>query len=76
MKRSEDIEITLRGHEALVLFDWLVSLSLQGHENEPDAATQKLLWQVEGTLEKHLVEVVDPAYKALLEEAKIKLLAS
>jgi hypothetical protein len=70
MHESPNIVLELRKSEALVLFEWLASLKLGRHPNEPDEATQKLLWRVEGLLEKQLTEVVQPAYQRLVLEAK------
>jgi hypothetical protein len=75
MKHTEKVTIGLQSHEALVLFDWLASLDLKGHENEPDDATQQLLWVIEGSIEKQLASVVNPAYRSLLAEAKAQILS-
>lgn len=75
MEHDQEITLTLRSGEALILFDWLASLNLKGHDNEPDDATQQLLWTIEGSIEKQLAAVIDPEYKTLLSVAKLHLLS-
>jgi len=67
---ADDVRIELSRDEALVLFEWL-------HRNDEarairveDPAEQRVLWDLEARLEAALAEPLDPAYDALLAEAR------
>ena len=68
---SDEIAIMLSRNQALVLFDWLAEMNDGGLE----AATQHVLWRLEGMLEKSLVEIVQADYKERVAAAKSALLA-
>jgi len=70
----EPFLISLTNDEALVLFEWLASADSNSNSNMPDEATQKVLWQLEGLLEKGLLQVLDPNYNELLCAAKESVL--
>jgi hypothetical protein len=54
----KSFSFTLQDSEALVLFDWLATFDPSGNGNAPDEATQKVLWRLEGLLEKGLPQVL------------------
>jgi len=59
--------------EALVLFDLLARLSDDLEMLEellPDIAERRVLWRIEGQLEKELAEPFMPNYPKLVEEAR------
>jgi hypothetical protein len=62
--------ITLDDDVALVLFELLASERL---ESGLDASERNALWQLEGYLEKTLVQPFSPDYLQLLEKAKASL---
>jgi hypothetical protein len=70
---AQKIELQLSRSEALVLFEWLT------RESDPDLTTlkfedpieERVLWRLEGKLEKALlVEILDPDYRELLAKAR------
>jgi hypothetical protein len=68
------IEFAINKDEALVLYDLLA-----GHDDVDspltlDDAERKVLWKIEGQLEKLLVESLFPNYQQLVEEAKRNVL--
>jgi hypothetical protein len=63
--------ITLDDDVALVLFELLASERL---EPGLDPSERNALWQLEGYLEKSLVQPFSPDYSQLLEQAKASLL--
>jgi dihydroxyacetone kinase DhaKLM complex PTS-EIIA-like component DhaM len=72
METKVNIEVTK--DEALVLFDFLSRLN----EKETvdlfeDQAEQKVLWIIEGILEKNLVEPFKPDYKEIIQQARDRL---
>jgi hypothetical protein len=62
--------ITLDDDVALVLFELLAAGRL---EPGLEAAERNALWQLEGYLEKTLVQPFSPDYSQLLEQAKASL---
>lgn len=69
--KSDEVAIKLSRNQALVLFDWLADMK----DDSLEAATQQVLWRLEGMLEESLVEVVDADYKEKVAAAKTALLA-
>lgn len=74
MKQTDEITINLGKDEALVLFDFLSRINDKGlKEIFEDQAEQKVLWTLEGHLEKQLVEPFKPEYKDIISEARNKI---
>jgi len=74
MKQTDEITIKLYKDEALVLFDFLSRIN--EHELKEifeDQAEQKVLWVLEGYLEKQLVEPFKPDYKESIKLARHKI---
>ena len=51
---TDPIELVLSSDEALVLFEWLSNLDSSGNGPSDNSAERKVLWSVEGQLEKRL----------------------
>lgn len=74
MKQTDEITIKLGKNEALVLFDFLSRINdKEMKEIFEDQAEQKVLWILEGHLEKQLVEPFKPEYKDIIIEARNKI---
>lgn len=69
---SGSVRIELSGDEALVLFEWLSGL--EGSKIATGEAEQKVLWRIEGLLEKSLVEPFAADYADLVEQARQRIL--
>ena len=74
MKQTDETTIKLNKDEALVLFEFLSRIN----DNElkeifEDQAEQKILWILEGQLEKQLVEPFKPDYKDKIKDAINKI---
>jgi len=67
---QERISIELSKKEALVLFEYLRRCDDQDKYSFVDQAEERVLWTVEGALEKQLVEIFSPDYGKLLKEAR------
>lgn len=68
------VTIELTKDEALVFFEWLVRLDESDGNATKDEAEQKVLWTLEGRLEKALSEPLAPNYRELLAAAKRRIL--
>ena len=66
----KNIAIELTDKEALVLFEFLRRFDDEANYTFADQAEQRVLWTMEGILEKQLVEVLSPEYNRLLNEAR------
>ena len=74
MAENDKITIRLDKDEALVLFDFLSRFNSEKHKDIfHDQAEEKTLWQIEGQLEKILVEPFMPNYQDILIEARNRL---
>jgi hypothetical protein len=67
---NEKIEVCLSNHEALILFDWLVRFNASGGKKFEDQAEQRVLWDLESSLESKLAEVVSDEYAEQLALAR------
>ena len=67
---ENSVDIKLTNDEALVLFDWLSRCDDSNLHTFEDQAEQRVLWDIEATLEKSLVELFADNYKDLLEAAR------
>lgn len=65
---NDQICVQLSKSEALVLFEWLARTDNEQSIPAKNEAEQKVLWILEGQLEKQL-PVFDENYTTLLEEA-------
>jgi prepilin signal peptidase PulO-like enzyme (type II secretory pathway) len=67
---EEAVTIQLTGDEALVLFDWIGKFNENGDGAFRDQAEQKVLWIIEGRLEKVMVAPFAGNYVELLARAR------
>jgi hypothetical protein len=72
---KSDVVLKLSGAEALILFEWLARSDNAQLLQVECSAEQKVLWKVEGLLEKQ-VRVFAPDYKQLLGAAREEVDAS
>jgi hypothetical protein len=71
---TDDINIQLSKEEAIVLFEFLSRLNDNNQDDIfKDQAEQRVLWNIEGTLEKKLVEPFRPDYVDILNRAREKV---
>jgi hypothetical protein len=64
------ITVDLTNKEALVLFEFLRRFDDENSYTFADQAEERVLWTLEGILEKQLVEIFSPDYKTLLLAAR------
>jgi hypothetical protein len=64
------VTITLEPDEALVLFDWLTRFNESPPEVFEDQAEQRVLFDLEATLESSLTEPLAANYAELLRDAR------
>ena len=71
---NNEITITLNKDEALVLFEFLSRFNENDNkEIFQDQAEEKVLWRIEGQLEKILVEPFMPNYQDIIKEARNRI---
>jgi len=74
MKENNQITIKLTKDESLVLFEFLSRFNQTDHADIfADQSEQKILWTIEGQLEKILVEPFNPDYMDIIKEARNRL---
>ena len=64
-----EFNLRLTGDEALVLFEWLTNFNAS-EGGFADQAEQRVLWDLEASLERHLVSPLRDDYSALLAAAR------
>ena len=72
--RVKAIKIELSHDEALVFFEWLAEVDKSKLIPFKHLAEEKVVWKIEGILEKASVEPFDPQYKRLLSEARERVI--
>ena len=74
MTDQQNITLTVSKDEALVLFEFLARFNQAEHSDIfEDQAEQKVLWILEGQLEKQLVEPFKPDYKDIIKKVRDKI---
>ncbi len=73
--RAEGIELRLTRAEALVFFEWLVTVN-EGGGLIVDEAERRVLHDLESQLEAKLVEPFQPGYARLVDAAKKTVLGA
>lgn len=68
-----DVSLVLKHEEALVFFEWLGLLGERADSGLCDEAEQKVIWKIEGELEKQLPDVVMEDYKQRVSAAKSRI---
>lgn len=69
MDKPATITLELTAQEALVLYDYLRRCDDEGKYSFADQAEERVLWTLEGQLEKSMAVIFDPNYRKLLEAA-------
>lgn len=71
---AEYVSLKLTRAEAVVFFEWLHRFNVKevGQDFE-DQAEQRVLWDLEATLESTLAEPLDPNYRQILNSARAKV---
>ena len=70
---GEPVHLELTGDEALVLFEFLARFDDDDTLAIQDQAEERALWNLHCLLQKQLVEIFHPDYKALLAAARDRL---
>ena len=65
-----DLQISLTGAEALVLFEWLSQLEEMDSPPFADPSERTVAWRIHGQLESVLREPLAPDYYELLARAR------
>lgn len=73
MSLPEKVMLELTRKESLVLFEFLRRCDDEGEYAFVDQAEQRVLWDLEGNLERQLVEVFNPCYRELLNAARAEI---
>lgn len=69
--RAEGVTLSLTRDEALVLFEWLHAN--EGKHEFADQAEQRVLWDLEASVERQIAALFRPDYSRLLDEARSRL---
>lgn len=67
------LHLSLSREEAVVFFEWLSRFNKAEGVTFEDQAEQRVLWDLEASLESRLVEPFDPNYAELLARAREKV---
>ena len=67
------VTIELTNPEALVLFDFLARFNEHDDFLFEDPVEEKVLWDIESTLEKSLIEPLRSDYRLLVKQAREKV---
>jgi hypothetical protein len=70
---AEPVTLTLSRDEAVVLFEWLHRFNSEEEHRFEDQAEQRVLWNLEASLESTLVEPFKPEYSEILATARSRL---
>ena len=73
MKISASVSLSLSNDEALVLFEWLSREDQKGAIPTQDESEQRVLWELEGQLERALVEPLEGDYSAKVAAARERI---
>ena len=68
MERSVNVQLT--EEQALVFFDWLVRFNERDGEHFADQAEERVLWDLESSLEEQLAATLETDYQARLSAAR------
>jgi hypothetical protein len=70
---TKPVAIELTKDESLILFEWLSKQSDADHPIEIDSIEQLALNRLLAKFESELVEILNPNYKKLIDEARKRL---
>jgi hypothetical protein len=68
MEKAITVELT--EDQALIFFDWLVRFNERDEENFEDTAEERVLWDLESSLEEQLAATLAADYQARLSAAR------
>ncbi|MEC8023320.1 MAG: hypothetical protein VX223_05260 [Myxococcota bacterium] len=68
MGRSVNVQLT--EDQALILFDWLVRFNERDDEHFEDQAEERVLWDLESSLEEQLAATLAADYQSILSAAR------
>jgi hypothetical protein len=75
MKTGPNVTLSLTHDQALVLFEWLSREDGRNGIPTEHQAEQKVLWEVEGQLERALVEPLQPNYSEAVSAARERIMS-
>jgi hypothetical protein len=75
MKTAPGVTLSLTRDQALVLFEWLSREDGRSGIPTEHQAEQKVLWEIEGQLERTLVEPLQPDYSAAIAAARERIMS-
>jgi hypothetical protein len=70
---DEPITLVLRRDEALVLYDWLHRFNESNDHSFDDQAEQRVLWDIEASLEPLLPEIFRSGYFDTVKAARARV---
>ncbi|NNJ25414.1 hypothetical protein [Alienimonas chondri] len=70
------MNISLSDAQALVLFEWLTEQEEKGNFSFDHEAERAVVWEIQAQFKNTLPELFRSDYKALLEEARAKVVQS
>jgi hypothetical protein len=70
---TEHVTLTLSRDEAIVFFDWLARFNLSKGQMFEDQAEQRVMWNLEASLESMLSEPLSPDYFRILADARSRV---
>lgn len=70
---DERVDLRLSRDEAIVLFEWLGRLDLEPGNRFQDQAEQRVLWNLQASLESVLTEPFSPDYQRILASARSRV---
>lgn len=71
VKKKGEILVCMSNSEALVLFDWLARFNENSVPSTfTDQAEERVLYDLEASLEASITEVLDPKYRELVNIAR------
>lgn len=69
----DDVTVALTRDEAIVFFEWLSRFNAQEGRSFEDQAEQRVLWNLEASLEAALVEPLERDYEQILAAARARV---
>ncbi len=70
---SSKITLDFTQDEALVLFHWIKNFNEKENNEFEDQSEERVLWDIESSLEKKLIEPFKGNYKELLLKARVNV---
>ena len=67
---EQAITVELTEDQALIFFDWLVRFNERDEENFEDKAEERVLWDLESSLEEQLAATLAADYQSRLSAAR------